>query len=126
MRVIHHDSRTGTCSALTEQDCGRPDVQTGVLWDDGKTGWVVANTLRPLGPIEEALLDANPELPACGIYSGRALAIHSSMAWLLITETEPWFRRYDAHCATSVWRAECLSEALEACVRIWEQHRVAL
>ena len=128
MRVIHHSGRTGNAPMLKRlDDFGRHDVQVGVRWDEWQnvaplkpgpsTGWVTTDTLRPLGPIEEELLRIDPSVAVVPQVAAHCPAHNLFLAFYDVHE-HPNDRR---GC-----REHALSEALEACARIWEQHGVAL
>ena len=105
MRVIHHDGRTGTFEFQHPHSvCGY------VSWDDGSERSfhaVVGFQVRPLGPIEEELLRFEWRNRHPFSLSNPAFDfLHLGVDWGL-----DW-----------TFAAEALSDALEACARIYEQH----
>lgn len=111
-RVIHRDGRVGTTNA--GRRIGNPDYGAWFEWTDGEFSYrqncVNCGDLRPLGPVEEELLRcASTTAPR----DFDPLAFETKCELLgLCLQPEGWVERID----------EALSELLEACVRIHEQH----
>jgi hypothetical protein len=91
MRVIHEDGRTGTAGFCS----GHGTVS--VRWDTGGTTWLHCRPLRPLGPIEDELLRADP-----GYSMAAQLRAESFDLWV------------GAGGLTGSWYGRSLSEAIEA------------
>ena len=118
MRVIHRDGRTGEVDASDWKMGARgmhfiPD-ETKAPCGFGHTV-VLRQQLRPLGPIEEDLLRVDPEKPLKEQLSPEA---YEPTGGDELTD--------DLSFSGKPWRQHALSESLEACARIWEQHGVAL
>lgn len=106
MRVIHHDGRVGRCDCNITVMRGNWEVRFWFGVAPLTYERVRAGDLRPLGPIEEELRARKP---------GDAMS--------------PGVQEMYLGCWANLGRCSSLdvmSEALEACARIWDQHGEAL
>lgn len=114
MRVIHHDGRVGKvyCNLTVVPEGREVRFWFGVAPLTYER--VKAGDLRPLGTIEEELRSLPTE-------PNGALVNES---WLDLSP-EAWDLFFDS-VESNYGPSWAMSEALEACARIWEQHGVAL
>jgi hypothetical protein len=118
MRVIHEDGRAGTTPSV---DHWRFPNKQLVTFDDEPALWGKPwkSQLRPLGPIEDELRRRGSEIP----FSEMSSLVVFDAVW---GASDRLFGDGPLPSDAVTWRAECLSEAIEACERIYQQTGVVL
>jgi hypothetical protein len=89
----------------------------GVRFDADSGGnyeWFYGTQLRPLGPIEDELRRRGSEIP----FSEMSSLVVFDAVW---GASDRLFGDGPLPSDAVTWRAECLSEAIEACERIYQQ-----
>lgn len=111
VRVIHKDGRTGTYTHCDSR--GNWIVDFGDYCDA-----VPYTEFRPLGPVEDELLRCAGRMGPNGEDRGILYGLHKRNRYRWKQFCETW--------SSTMNDGEAVSEALEACARIYEQHGVAL